>query len=217
MFDEAIRARGRSDVVTKPQFLQVQESAQAGVRRWRVSDLDVLNDLHKAAENFSGTGASFRDFIDSAGPDDAGPRLGRDWRPMARRLVLAERGHGITAGRYKQAQDAGVGHWYFTWPAKRQLPRGGLRYPLGDGPMPPLDFGCRYGWEPVFDELPAADERIPTQTLKSIRIQEFQFRPASFAQARAEGGCEQKPPPPELQGGSCGGGRRADRNLELVE
>ena len=198
-FDEAIRAfAGRTDVVTKPRFLQLDEAARA--RAWtmaRIADADVLSDMHDAVDKIIQTGGSFRDFIDDI--EDTMQRRG--WEgPQAwhAQLVFNQNvGMAYTAGRWQQATQAGVQYWRFL-ASEAAEPRDEHKvyydqiFKLGEGPMPPLDFGCQCGWEVVFDEELSDEERAgletqPTddrlQTGPTIpEDQEFQFRPASFFQ-----------------------------------
>lgn len=187
VFDEAIRAfAGRADVVRKDEFDRLDERSRA--RAWtvaRVADLDVLNDLHAAAREFSGTGASFRDFIDSL--QETMQRRGWEGlEPWHARIVFDQNvGMAYTAGRYQQARNSGVNFWRYL-PSDAQEPRPEHErfynqvYPMGDGPMPPLDFGCACSWEAVFDEELGSTTEVGNPADLDPDDQEFAFSPASF-------------------------------------
>lgn len=185
-FDEAIRAfAGRSDILPKEEFLKLEEANRA--RAWtvaRVSDLNVLNDLHQASEKISGAGGTFRGFIDALG-DIMEQRGWAGLTPWHAQLVYDQNvAMGYTAGRYDQAQRAGVEYWRYL-PSQAAVPREEHKpyyhrvYPMGEGPMPPLDFGCACEWEVVFnDELDGED--VQTHAPRVPDGQEFRFHPSSY-------------------------------------
>jgi len=186
---EAVRAlAGREDILPKKAFVALTEAARA--RAWtmaRVTDLRVLKDMQRAVERAVAEGQSYREFVGSI--IDTMRRRG--WtgpEPWHGKLVFEQNlGMAYSAGRWQQARRAGAEYWRFL-PSKSKNPRPeheqyyGRIYPLGGGPMPPLDFGCKCDWEPVYaDELEGQmvergnGPQIPPD-------QEFQFRPASFFQ-----------------------------------
>jgi len=186
-FDEAIRAfAGRTDVVTKPRFLALDEAARA--RAWtmaRVADADVLTDMHAAVEKIIAEGGGFRDFVDSI--EETMEKRG--WEgPQAwhAQLVFNQNvGMAHTAGRFSQAQAAGVQHWRYlasdaAEPREEHKPFYNQVYPMGDGPMPPLDFGCACSWEVVFDDEIEPGTEIQDPAGLVPEGQEFQFKPAEF-------------------------------------
>ena len=183
--DATIRAFAqRTDVVPKYRFERLDEAARArAFTAARIADLDVLRDLHSGLREIIGSGGSFRDFVD----DIEGTMERRGWAGTtawhAKLIYDQNVAMAYTAGRFDQARESGATYWRYL-PSTAAEPRGeheqyyGQVFPLGEGPMPPLDFGCACEWEPVFaDEMAGVDVQQP---LRVSEGQEFQFSPASY-------------------------------------
>lgn len=188
-FAEAIQAfAGRGEIVRKDEFLALEERMRArAFTVARTGDADVIADIYDALTQRIGTGGSWRDFVGDL--DGVWERRGWGTEPWHARIIFETNvAVANTAGRFEQARRSGGNHWRFL-PSDAESPREdhqqyyGRIYPMGDGPMPPLDFGCQCGWEPVFDEelegeqVEASPPSVPSE-------QEFQFSPASFFQPK---------------------------------
>ena len=186
VFDKAIQAfSSRQDLMTKDRFLKLEEAARA--RAWtvaRITDAAVLKDVHTAAKKAIGSGQTLRDFIDSL--NDVMERRG--WsglRPWHTKLVYEQNlSMAYTAGRYDQATDAGIKYWRYL-PSTSAEPRPehqkyyGRVYKMGEGRMPPLDFGCKCDWEVVFeDELEGG--RATSEGPSIPPKQEFRYKPSDY-------------------------------------
>lgn len=185
-FDSAIEAfERRTDIVTKPEFLQLSEANRArSFTVARIAELDLIADMGDAVDKVVAEGQTFRDFLDSV--DDIMDRRG--WtglEPWHTKLVYDQNlGMAFSAGRFDQSRAAGIEVWRYL-PSDSRVPREEHKehynklFPLGQGPMPPLDFGCNCGWESVFEgEYDPADVEGAPPPLEPD--QEFRFNPASY-------------------------------------
>jgi len=213
--DGAIRAFAqREDILPAEVFKTLDDAAKArAFTVSRIADLDVLNDLHKYIEATLASGGSMRDFIDGINQT----MEARGWEgPSAwhGKLVFETNvGQAVSAGRFDQAQRSGANHWRYL-ASDAAVPREEHKayydkvYPMGAGPMPPLDFGCQCFWEPVFDdELDGVDVQEPLPSGAGI------FKPADFFQPLE---VRLDDYPPELQVALK---RQADNdpNLKVIE
>lgn len=212
-FDAAIRAIvQREEVLPADVFNELDAAAKArAFTMARIADIDVIADLQKYVESIVTTGGGMRDFIDGL---DATMQA-RGWagpEPWHARLVFETNvGQAYSAGRYDQAKRSGATHWRYlasdaAEPREDHKAFYGKVYPMGSGPMPPLDFGCQCFWEPVFeDELDGVEVADP---LKG----DF-FRPADFFQQFE---VKLSDYPPELHAALK---RQAglDKNLKVIE
>ncbi len=190
-FEAAVRAFAqRTDLMPKDKFLKLQEFARA--RSWtvaRVQDMDLLRDLFDTTIKTIDQGGTFRDFLGNL--ESKFETLG--WsgkKPWHTELVYDQNlAMSFSAGRHEQAKDAGVKVWRYL-ESTAQNPREdhkkfyGKLYPIGEGPQPPLDYGCQCSWEVVFEDDddfdPSKVENTDGPPVPSG--QEFQFSPASFRQ-----------------------------------
>ena len=194
-FEEAVRAR-RAQVADLRKFsflrLLIADRARAFTIA-RITDLSILADFHAAVDQAIETGGSWRDFRDSwnAIRDTHGWGSEANLTDWHARLVYEQNvAMAWSAGRFQQAREAGLGLWRYL-PSEAVNPREehmqfyGKIYALGAGPMPPLDFGCQCGWEPVFEaELSDAERRQLAQEGSFgppvSELQEFQFHPGAY-------------------------------------
>jgi len=185
-FLRAVRAfASRADVVTPERFAQLEGASKQ--RAWtmaRITDADMLTDVHRALGKSIGGGETFRDFLDSLNDIKDGGIWKRTTINHARQVFDMNVGMAYTAGRYDQARQAGVEHWRYL-PSTSAVPREehkkfyGKVYRMGEGPMPPLDYGCNCGWEIVLKEE-LKDVRIAGDGPKIPAGQQFRWRPKDF-------------------------------------
>lgn len=184
-FDDAIKAfSGRGEIVRKDEFLALDERMRArSFTVARTADVDVIADVYDALTQNIGAGGTWRNFVDDLG--DIYDRRGWAAEPWHARIIFEQNtAMANTAGRFEQAKRSGTNYWRFL-PSDAKEPRPEHEryydqvFRLGDGPMPPLDFGCQCGWEPVFDDEVNADE-VQAEPPSVPDDQEFQFSPASF-------------------------------------
>ncbi len=188
-FTEALeRFQGRTELMTSERFDALSDTART--RAWtmaRVTDANVLRDMHAAVEKAIVSGDGFRAFLD----DVLASMTQRGWvgpRASQAAFVYNENlGRAYSGGRFEQSRAAGVKVWRYL-PSDSKVPRRehmdfyNKLYPLGQGPMPPLDFGCNCFWEPVFEGeydpadveggLDLPDDQSPT----------YRWKPSDFMQ-----------------------------------
>lgn len=186
--EEAIRSfRNKSEVLTKEEFLSLSRRNRArAFTVARQTERQILEDLRGAVQRSLEQGKSYREWLDET---DAIVKE-RGWEglePWHSRVVYQQNvDMAATVGRFDQSRAAGVQYWRYL-PSESDNPRAehqqyyGRVYRMGDGPMPPLDFGCRCGWEPVFEEeLEEEGIAVEDEPPGVPGDQEFQFAPADY-------------------------------------
>jgi len=191
-FAEAIDALAqRTELLPKQEFLKL--SGQARSKAWtvaRVTDMQIMKDLHGAAGQAVEGGQSWREFIDSL----QAIRQQRGWsglEPWHAQVVYETNvNQAWTAGRVTQARDAGVRYWR-KLPSDSRAERAeharlnGQIFAFSELSPPPWDFGCKCGWEVVFDDEVPADVRRKAEGARGRRVprptaREYEFDAADF-------------------------------------
>lgn len=181
--DGAIRAFAqRQDILPADAFRALDEAAKArAFTVSRIADLDVLADLHKYIESTLASGGGMRDFIDGINQT----MEARGWEgPSAwhGRLVFETNvGQAVSAGRFDQARRSGAKYWRYLGsdaavPREEHKKYYGKIFRMGEGPMPPLDFGCQCFWEVVYEEELNGEEVMDGAPIGIFRPAEF-FQP----------------------------------------
>lgn len=184
----AAKLLGQEELVTRERFNRLR--AQARARAFtvaRLQDMAVMRDMRDAVVKAIDGGESFADFRASIERIMAE----RGWTgtdPWHQEIIYKTNvDTAYSAGRWDQAREAGIRYWRYL-PSIADNPREEHKqfydqvYPLGEGPMPPLDFGCKCSWESV---LPDEEEEIEVERTAGPPVpagQEFQFRPADYFQ-----------------------------------
>lgn len=148
----------RTDLMRKADFEALDAVARS--KAWtvaRVADVRIIGDLHTAVGNAIEGGQSWREFLDSLETiqQEAGWSGLTPWH--ARLVYETNVEQSWSAGRVTQARDAGLQFWR-KLPSDSFEPRSeharydGQIFAFAEMSPPPWDYGCKCGWEPVFDD-----------------------------------------------------------------
>jgi len=191
-FLQAIEALAERLAMPKSLFMELDAvNRSRAFTMARISDLNVLQNIHDELTIAINDGETFADFKGRL--EDVKERTG--WtgtNPWHYRVVYdTNLGMAYSAGRYQQGAEAGL-RAVRILPSLAEHPREEhrpfanqlFRYESG-AMLPPWDFGCQCGWEWVFpEELEAMGVRA--EDLPALPFtgagQEFQWRPDSYAE-----------------------------------
>ena len=183
-FEAAVKMLRERKAVTAEQLAKLE-----GLNKARafsvagVADQQIVQDLRDGLARTLEDGGTYRHFVDQLNTIMADSGWTGTTPSHARLIYEQNTNMAYTAGRFDQARDSGVKYWRYL-PSDSAQPRPehkkyyGKIFPMGSGPMPPLDYGCKCNWEVVFDE--ELEGETVEDAPPSVAGQEFRFSPADY-------------------------------------